>query len=363
MRELVEHPGRFDFFQAVRLLERFARQNGHGREAVGTDADPNREAVRFGALPALSFPTGEIAAFSETPAGHGAAQKSEGGGQSSGDGRPAPAPEMLVSFLGLTGPNGVLPDHYTALLLARLRQKDTAYRDFLDLFHHRLVSHFHRAWEKYRFAFRWERGRLAGEDEVLFTHLLFSRVGLGTSGLRSRVRVPDATFAFYAGQFSRRLRPAVELERMLAEHFDVPVTIEQFHGQWLRLSKRDQSQLPGPECPGGQFNRLGDGVVVGERVWNLEGKLRVRLGRLKLRQFWKFMPGRPALETLCQFVRAWVGPEFEFDVQAVLKAGNVPRCDLVDRESTGPRLGWNTWLVSRPTTEDMPDAVFRLNAV
>jgi type VI secretion system protein ImpH len=360
VRELVEQPGRFDFFQAVRLLERLARRNGEGREPVGTDADPGREAIRFAALPALSFPVGEIAAFHETPGGQ-AAHRPPAAAAGAGDGPPTTVPEMLVTFLGLTGPRGVLPDHYTTLLLSRLRHKDTVLRDFLDLFHHRLISHFHRAWEKYRFAFRWERGRLCGEDEVLFNHLLYALVGLGTGGLRGRLRVADPTFAFYAGQFSRRVRPAVELERMLGEHFDVPVAIEQFHGQWLRLGESDQSRLPGADCPQGQFNRLGENVVAGERVWTLDGKFRVRLGRLRLRQFWKFMPGRPALETLCQFVRAWVGPEFEFDVQAVLKVANVPRCDLVQHEPTGPRLGWNTWLVSRPTTQDVSDAVFRLN--
>ena len=31
---------------------------------------------------------------------------------------------MLVTFLGLTGPNGVLPQHYTTLLLQRVRSED-----------------------------------------------------------------------------------------------------------------------------------------------------------------------------------------------------------------------------------------------
>ena len=47
---------------------------------------------------------------------------------------------MVVTFMGVTGPIGVLPYHYTALLLRRLRDKDFALCDFLDLFHHREIA-------------------------------------------------------------------------------------------------------------------------------------------------------------------------------------------------------------------------------
>jgi hypothetical protein len=49
---------------------------------------------------------------------------------------------MVISFLGLTGPQGVLPQHYTQLLIDRVRRKDFALRDYFDIFHHRMVSLF-----------------------------------------------------------------------------------------------------------------------------------------------------------------------------------------------------------------------------
>src|SRR5262245_55340998 len=115
-RELLEEAYRFDFFQAVRLLEHARREcGGAPREAgteghgVGRDTRPGSEVVRFCALPSLSFPAGAISAIQEPRIE--ARQPRE----------PRP-PEMLVTFLGLTGPNGVLPRHYTETLLQRIRE-------------------------------------------------------------------------------------------------------------------------------------------------------------------------------------------------------------------------------------------------
>src|SRR5437763_9046835 len=133
-------PGKFDFFQAVRLLERLAASSD--RAAVGGDTAPEQEAVHFRVLPALRFPAGPVSKAS-----------AEGEGP----------PELVVTFGGLTGPDGILPQHYTALLIARQRLKDNTLRDWLDMFHHRLLSLFARAWEKNQWAAVVDRQRAEGD--------------------------------------------------------------------------------------------------------------------------------------------------------------------------------------------------------
>jgi type VI secretion system protein ImpH len=250
-------------------------------------------------------------------------------------------------------------------VIERTREKDYALRDFLDLFNHRIISLFYRAWEKYRFAIAYERSALGKDEdhEDLFTRCLYCLLGLGTGGLRGRVEFDDEAFLFYAGHFAHRPRSAVSLQLMLADYFELPVALKQFQGRWLYLAEDDQSSLPCPQWPEGLNTRLGTEVVVGQRVWDVESKFRVRLGPLSYQEFCRFAPSGTGLGTLCQMIRSYVGPQFDFDVQPVLRAAEVPWCRLGGDASDPARLGWNTWIRSNPFDHDVSDAVFSLEGL
>jgi type VI secretion system protein ImpH len=349
--ELLRVPQRFDFFQAVRLLERLAHDAARADArrpcaAVGADEVPAREAVRFRALPSLSFPPAPVSKIDWPAAGDG---------RDNGALRPA---EMVVTFLGLTGPLGVLPPHYTALLLRRVRAKDFSLRDFLDLFHHRAASLFYRAWEKYRLPFTYERARRdGGGDEDLATWCVYCLAGLGTDGLRGRLDVDDEAFLFYAGHFAHYPRSAVALEGILRDYFGLPIEVEQAHGQWLSLDEPDQSALPGPGQPLGLNCQMGINVIVGERVWDVQGKFRVRVGPLRYEQFRRFTPDGDGLRALCQLTRTYVGPEYDFDVQLILRRDQVPLFQ-VGEVPDAARLGWNTWSGAQARAADVGDVIF-----
>jgi type VI secretion system protein ImpH len=271
----------------------------------------------------------------------------------------------VVTFLGLTGTAGVLPYHYTALLLRRVRLKDHALRDFLDLFHHRLLSLFYRAWEKYRLPFAYERSRFdgvaAGADAV--TQGLYCLVGLGTAGLRGRLAFDDEAFLYYAGHFAHAPRSAVALECLLADYFAMPVRVEQAHGQWLVLERDDQALMPSAAQPQGRNNQLGRDLVIGERVWEIQSKFRVRVGPLTYCQFRALMPNGDGLRPLCQLARTYAGAEFDFDVQAVLAPAEVVSSRLGSEEDGEAYLGWNTWVRCGAFTQPVEDAVFALEDV
>ena len=194
---------RFDFFQAVRVLERLSST----RLPVGRSSIPSKEAVRFRSLLSLSFPSSTVYDVAHSDNG-------------------ANPPEMVVAFMGLFGLAGVLPRHYTELLIERVRQKDFALRDFLDLFNHRMISLFYRAWEKYRFPIAYERSRSsAGEGYDPFSLSLFNLIGMGTDGLRGKLKSGDEALLYYSGLVAQQPRSASALEAMLGDYFNVPVTV------------------------------------------------------------------------------------------------------------------------------------------
>lgn len=336
IEKLRNQPEKFDFFQAVRVLERAKRKDDEGAAEIGGDGSPKDEAVRFRGLPALSFPGQDIASLKER------------GGEWS----------MEVAFMGLTGPQAVLPEHYSRLLLERLRSRDRAMRDFFDLFNHRVVSLFYRAWEKHHIPAQFDDDPPTAHDaEPLFTQALYSLAGMGEPALRNRQAVPDEVLLFYSGHFSNERRTAGSLEQLLGEYFGLPVEIQQFAGQWLQLDRSKRSRLPMHSDPGAAHNVLGQSVVIGERVWDVQSKFRVVLGPLTIRQFETFLPSGDAYRPLLDLTRTFAGVEYDFDVALVLKADQVPAC-VLGKEKQPARLGWNTWLGSESRTDDVADAVF-----
>ncbi len=243
---------------------------------------------------------------------------------------------------------------------AQSAAKDYALRDFLDLFNHRVTSLFYRAWQKYRLPFVYEQLRWSSDEgaDDLVTQCLYCLLGLGTGGLRGRLSFDDETFLFYAGHFAHHPRSAQALERILADYFELPVAVRQFQGQWLYLSEEDQSSLPCPRWPQGLNTQLSRSVVIGQRVWDVEGKFRVQVGPLGYLAFRRLMPFGDVLRPLSQMIRTYVGPQFDFDVQVVLKAAEVPCCRLGGEGTDPSRLGWNTWILSKTVVHDVSDAVF-----
>ena len=331
----------FEFYQAVRLMHRLAHASGSSvsRRPLGGDFAPSQEVVRFRATPSHSFPAGSVA------------------GLHSGPTTEAP-PEMTVAFHGLTGPQGVLPQHYTALLIERVRGKDYSLRDFLDMFNHRALSHFYRAWRKYRFPFAYEDTVLNESGDDLFTQGLYCLLGLGTAGQRGRAEFEDEALLYFSGHFAHWPRSAVALEGVLNEYFQIPTAVKQFQGEWLYLAVEDRSALPSLGGRG-QYTALGSEAVVGQRVWDVESKFRLRLGPLSYAEFRRLLPDGDMLRPVREMVRLYAGPHLEFDVQLVLKRREVPRCRLGGDPAGASRLGWNTYGFGMGEfPADVDDAIF-----
>jgi type VI secretion system protein ImpH len=313
---LREEPYRFEFFQAVRLLEKIHPD----KKPVGDTALPSEEIARFRSRIAIDFPSSELHEIFETP--DGATNESK--------------TEVIVNFMGMAGVSGVLPAHYTELVLDRIRHRDTTLWSFLDIFTHRAVSMFFRAWAKYRFPVGYERG----DDS--FTGFLFDFVGLGTRGLRGRSAIDDESLLAYVGLIAQRPHSNSALENILSDYFGVSVKVQQFFGQWLLLGENDVTRI------GQQNTSLGVNAIAGRRVWDQQSKIRVLFGPLTFTQFLGFLPNGSAHAAANSIVRFFTGIEFDFDFRLKLIGREVPGCVLTTRAARRPMLGWTSFLKTRP---------------
>ena len=336
---------RFEFFQAVRLLERMYPK----RKPVGRHEQPGEEVVRFRSYVSMAFPASEVYDVQQEPPAD--------------DGTQRPM-TMWVTFLGLAGSMGVLPRHYTQLLSdPAVRNETKPLRDFFDIFNHRLISLFYRAWEKYRFPIAYERraydpgeGVETPPGEDTFSQYLYCLIGMGTPGLQGRQGFADDILLYYAGLLAQRPRSAAALEGILQDYFGVNVQVEQFTGQWFLMNPDALTGLGAPGEPGAQNNVLGVNAALWERIWDPQARFRIRLGPLTLQQFQDFMPTSPAYRHLVELTRFFVGEEFSFEVQPMLRADEVPACALgVNRTA---RLGWAMWLKTEPFRKPTLQPVF-----
>jgi len=324
---LAEEPFRWQFFQAVRLLTRVDPQHA----GVGNFVQPATEVVRFAARASAEFPASEVHDLKFVDKG---------------------PPLMTVNFMGLTGPTGILPLVYTELILDRVRNKDHALREMLDIFNHRMISLFYRAWEKHKFPVPYER---EGADAV--SSYLKAFLGLGTPGLSDRQEVGDRSLIYYAGLLAHRPRSATALQQLLADYFAVPVEVHQFCGSWYKLDRAAQTKLADVPL---ESARLGLGAVVGDEIWDLHAGVRIRFGPLTRSQYVEFLPGNPGHKALTALLKFYANEEYAFELQLVLKRDETPACELGKEGIDGARLGWLTWAKTAAMDRDPADSLLRL---
>ncbi|HEX8775461.1 MAG TPA: type VI secretion system baseplate subunit TssG [Pyrinomonadaceae bacterium] len=350
---------RFDFFQAVRLLETLysweqtKREEAEARRLATADgqtatahpsyayekAEAPKDFVRFKSAVELSFPTSDISDVRLKDSG------ANGGGKSKDkpttdmivervrQGNVTVA-EMTVNLMGLAGALGPLDMPTTELIIERAANYDTALRDFLDIFNHRLISLLYRIRKMHRIGLEHEP---PGQDQI--SRYLFSVIGMNTDGLLGRMQIRDRSLLHYAGLLGLEQRSLVGLEIILADYFKIRVKGRQFAGQWYELDETQWTKIG----VSGQNRTLGEeAVVLGTHVWDEQAKIELHLGPLTLQQFHEFIPTGWRFRALCDLTRFYLGDTLDVSFRLTLKGTQIPAMTLSSTD--GPRLGWTSWL-------------------
>ncbi|MGY8526881.1 type VI secretion system baseplate subunit TssG [Paracidovorax citrulli] len=359
---LLAQPYRFEFFQAVRLLELlFVRDKGRGRDA-GRHADTPEHRLamrmRFPNAVSLSFPASETARI-EVAGLPPATLDDDAALRQALEVQGIGIVALTPAFFGLLGGQGALPLHYTEIVVEReALRRDGAARGFFDIFSHRAGALFYQAWKKYRLPFHYEVDRSRH-----YLPVLLSLGGLPDDGVRRGVNltpgaVPDDALAGYTAALRQRPMSAAYLQQVLADYFRVPVHVEQFIGGWYRVPQVQWSRL------GGGNNRLGATALAGHRVWQRSLRVRVWVGPLARDRYRTFLPGSAGALALRRFLMALGGATQEYEVRPILRREDVSGFSLASADSAaGARIGWDAFLVSRPAAQDRSDVQYMVSSL
>jgi len=320
--DLAREPWAHDFFAVLRRIDALWPDEPR----LGTALRPSAEPVRLGQNPELDFAPAAVMSFDASARG---------------------APRMGVRFFGLFGPMGPLPLHLTEYTRDRLRNHgDATLARFADVFHHRLLLLFYRAWAQGQPTVQADRER---DDQ--FAKWVSALFGQAPQTLRHADSVPDTSKRFVAGHLARPTRNPESIVKTLRQYFGVPLRVESHVGHWLPLRTQDRSRL------GSSAHRrsatLGVSAVAGSKVWDRQYKIRLHLGPLGIEQYRRFLPGAPALDELRDWMRQLLGFEMLWDLRLVLKASDVPALQL----GQGAALGRTTWLGRKRAPADRGDLI------
>lgn len=303
-------PYAHDLFQALRWLDALSP----GAAPLGRAARPRGEPVRLGVEPSLGFAPAMLAGVRDSGA----------------------RPHLAIRGFGLFGPNGPLPLHLTEYARERAQQyDDPTFAAFADVFHHRLILLFYRAWADAQ-----PTASLDRPGGARFDAYLASLIGRAPPESAKPIRDEIAPHAhyFHAGHLVRHTRNPEGLAQILRRYFGVPVRIVEHVAQWLPLEREQRCVLGGARLA----PPLGS-AALGVAVRDAQSRIEIVLGPLTLVQYRRFLPGGTAARALEQWVRDYVGIEFDWKVQLELAPDEVPALALGSREM----LGLSAWIGRR----------------
>ncbi len=322
-RRLGEEPWSFGFYATLRRIECLHKEQPRIGEARHIAEDP----VLLGQAPTMDFAASSLAAYGRAPG--------------------AQRPRLDVLLFGLFGPNGPLPLHLTEYAWERDRHHgDSTFRRFCDIFHHRMLALFYRAWAEAEPSVSFDRPEL---DR--FGDYVASLAGYGFPSLRNRDAMPDATKLHFAGRLASHARNAEGLVEIVRGYFRVPASVSEFTGEWLELPREYRCRIGETPLTG----TLGENITIGARVYECQHKFTLRFGPLDLATYEKMLPGGDSLQRLVAVLRNYVGDELAWDLNLLLRRDEVPRTRLGEYG----RLGWTTWLGDYHREEDADDLMLR----
>ena len=370
IKPLLADPTSFDFFEAVRKIQRLAL---YAQKSVGGD-DGENPTLWGGPLAAGLTSHGPIVYFRSNVSNSFPASSIQDVvliQNNDRQGRKSKKLEMTVNFMGLHGPNGVLPRHYNDLLIQlqrnNLNNEANALRDWFDLFNNRIIALFYLAWERTQLPVQQEQSEISGQRDP-FQSFFKCLGGIQTGGLQRRIQVSVPSFGgsinrtmsdlFLSTKLARsRPRMSVALvQNILSKATEAPVQISCFTPKWSVIPDHALARLG--SLTNSTQAQLGVNVSLGKRILNSQSNYTINIGPVDWRGLNRLLPPSNPLnkspsKTMLDAVRTLASlktdPTLKPTIRIRLRSDSLQSARLgLHQESSGldqpSKLGWNTWL-------------------
>lgn len=301
LKDVFTHVWSFEFLQVIRLL-----QHLFPKHPLGKYDDPQLEPLHIHGHVGLQHPSCEVQHISP---GHSLGAPSR----------------VAVNFLGIAGIQGPLPDVFTELLMDRVRQKDLSFRDFLDIFNHRLGTFWFKIYT------------------LLMPTLLdapMEKTNLGQCLMDiggARFHQEKLAIMPLCTLFWQRSSSLIGLEKAIQGYFNLSCRIRPFMGGWHHVHENDYTRL------GKQYHQLGLSTVLGKKSYATHKSFRLYMGPLSYKQFLDFLPShdeKSGYARLKNFLNGYFDRPPHFTVELILEAKDMPPLQL----NHSVALHHHTWL-------------------
>ncbi len=308
VEQLFAQPYEFEYYQSIRILAALRPDSKPFGETENPKEDPLQIQSRIGyAAPASDIHSIFPNKYYDRP------------------------PIMTINFLGIAGVQGPLPQPYTDLIVERLRHKDTAFRDFLDIFNHRLASFWYRLQKKHIPGLE-----MAPAEKTSVGQAILDLAGLVDINIEETLNVHSRSILQFTPLFWQRQRNAAGLKKLLEGYFKVKIHLKEFKGAWRKAPSEDWTRLG----QSGQHHHLGQSTILGRRSWDESAGVTLHLVALSWEQYLSHLPGGHGNDAFRSLIRFYSGLDRNFDLMGTIKRHEIPPSLM----ASGFRLGQTTWL-------------------
>jgi type VI secretion system protein ImpH len=309
---------RLGFLPLVSLLEKVASR----ASPVGTNASPRDEAIRFRHDPSMVFAARDVSRVVRR------------GTQEN------PKFDVTTTFLGLFGAVSPLPSYLIETILFE-NEEDGIRRQFLDLFHHRLISLLYRSLQSTSVS---ASQNTAMDDDWSTRMLALCGVDAGLDGQTGVLTREEllSLAPLLALPTRSALSLTMALTRILRRHLGGPeprdpsIRVHEFAGAWVPMGQTQQWRL-------GQTNsNLARQTVLGSKSYDPVSGFAIHVGPVSQEVYQQFLPGGALREKAASVVDLFVRDPLSYRYVVELSSPDLEPLRLSVKGSR--RLGRDAWL-------------------